>query len=108
MKKVAFLISVAMLAFAQAYFIYALLQPGAADSFAEVWSSFGTAQTTYTQFVFSTIRWWIALPLICLTLGVIAVLKPSRYQALIAFCVSVAGTIALYGSVYAPALFIKV
>jgi hypothetical protein len=108
MKKTVFLLFIAALAFAQAYLIYVLLQPETNKLFTDLWSSFGVAQSSYSQFVFRTVQWWTVLPTTCLALGITSIIKPSTYLAFIAISVSLAGTIALYWAVYAPVLFINI
>jgi hypothetical protein len=93
---------------AQAFFIYALAQPETVNYFANLWSSFGVQQTSYSKFVFETIQWWAVLPFICLVLGVLAIKSSSKTIWLFAISTSILGTIALYWSAYAPTLFISI
>lgn len=107
MKKFVFAATIAIMALAQAFFIYALIQPNTANSFANLWSSFGIQQTSYSKFVFETIHYWAVLPVICLALGFFAIKYSSKSISLFAISASTLGTIALYWSAYAPTLLIS-
>ena len=106
-KKIALIVIVLLLALAQSHFIYAV-QHGAGDAFTSVWSSFNVTQSGYSQFVFRTIKWWWALPVLCLLLASVAAWRPRSWGVTLALAFSFIGTIALYWSAYAPSLFIRV
>ncbi|WP_425915370.1 hypothetical protein [Pseudomonas sp. GWSMS-1] len=108
MKKFVLAATIAIFVLAQAFFIYALLQPETDNYFASLWSSFGVQQTSYSKFVFKTIQWWAVLPVICLALGILAIKRSSKSISLFAISASALGTIALYWSAYAPTLFISI
>jgi lipoprotein signal peptidase len=108
MKKVLFWSFILLFVFAQSYFIYALLQPETAKSFTQLWYSFGVERTAYSKFVFRTIQWWVVLPFLCLGLAFSALSRASKWLPLAAIAVSFSGTVALYWSVYAPALLVYV
>lgn len=107
LKKITLIIIVLLLTLAQSYFIYAI-QRGAGSAFASAWSSFSVTQTGYSRFVFNTIKWWWALPVLCLLFTSIAVWKTKTRYFILALVFSLVGTIALYWSAYAPSLFIHV
>ncbi|WP_442682811.1 hypothetical protein ACSBPQ_14645 [Stenotrophomonas sp. JC08] len=107
LKKLVLIVIVLLLALAQSYFIYAV-QHGADDAFAGAWSSFNVAQSEYSQFVFRTIKWWWALPVLCLLLAAIAAWKSKTRLVFLALVFSFIGTIALYWSAYAPSLLIRI
>jgi len=107
MKKLIFGISILFFIAAQSYFIYGLLQPETAESFRQLWASFGIKQTAYSTFVFRTIQWWVALPILCLGLAVFALLRSSKLFLFITILIGFVGTVALYWSVYAPALLVQ-
>lgn len=106
-NTLAFVAIILLTALAQAYFIYAV-QHGGAGAFSNVWSSFDAAQPSYSTFVFATIQWWWSLPLACLVLAGTSVLLRKPRLAAFTLVFSCAGTIALYGSAYAPSLFIQI
>jgi hypothetical protein len=106
-KKIALIVIVLLLTIAQSYFIYAV-QYGGSGAFTSAWSSFNVAQSGYSQFVFRTIKWWWALPVLCLGLAVIATWRPKKRHITIALAFTFIGTIALYWSAYAPSLLIRV
>jgi hypothetical protein len=105
-KRVTFIATVLLLVSAQSFFIYAF-QHGAGDAFVNLWSSFSATQTGYSQFVFRTIKWWWVLPVLCLLLAGIAVWTLKTRYVLLCLAISFIGTVALYGSAYAPLLFIR-
>lgn len=107
LKKLLFVAVVLVLALAQGYFIYAV-QHGAIDAFNGVWSSFSVTQSGYSTFVFRSIKWWWALPGICLLLAGFATWRPTAFRVILALSFSFIGTIALYWSAYAPSLFIQI
>ena len=107
LKKIVLIVSVLLLVLAQMYLIYAL-QHGGVYAFTDLWKSFGVTQTDYSKFVFITIKWWWSLPAFCLLLLTLALFRPSLLRSSSAVVVSLVGVIALYWSVYAPALFINV
>jgi len=96
---------IAMMA-AQGIFIYSLGN-GGAEQIIKTWNSFNINQTDYSKFVFSTIDLWWALPFICI-LGLLWSLYRSLTKlAVFTLLFSLVSTIALYWSVYAPELLIK-
>lgn len=105
-KKLVIVLGVLVLASAQGCFIYAM-QHGAADSFIRVWNTFDVIQTTYSQFVFGTIKWWWAVPVLCILLGGFFLWRPSLRLAVLALSISFIGTVALYWSAYAPTLLVN-
>jgi hypothetical protein len=107
MFKTLALLVLVLLALAQGYFIYAV-QHGGAGALGSVWSSFDIAQSGYSVFVLDSIRWWWALPVTGLLLAGLSVWKGKRRYAVMAVVLSLLGTVALYGSVYAPSLLIQV
>ena len=107
LKKIALISSVLLLVLAQMYFIY-MLQHGGVSSLTDLWKSFGVTQTPYSRFVFLTIKWWWSLPVLCLMLLALALLRPSLLRSTGAVIVSLGGVIALYWSVYSPALLINI
>ncbi|MDH2431099.1 hypothetical protein QCD60_00835 [Pokkaliibacter sp. MBI-7] len=96
-----------LLALVQGYFIYAV-QHGLATGLDSVWRGFGVSQSGYSLWVFDTIAWWWILPVVCLlfALSVFRVRK-QRHRVLMVV-LGMIGTIALYGSAYAPSLFISI
>jgi hypothetical protein len=96
--------SVLLLVLAQAYIIYGVQQGG--DQFVALWSGFGVRQTDYSRFVFRTIRWWWGVPALTLMLMGLALLRSRLLFAAAAATVALLGTVALYWSVYGPALWI--
>lgn len=106
LKKILIVAIVLVLALAQGYFIHAA-QHGAIEAFTGAWSSFNVTQSNYSQFVFRTIKWWWALPAICLLLVGFATWRPTVSRVILALSFSLIGTIALYWSAYAPSLFIQ-
>lgn len=107
LKKITLATVVLFLVSAQAYFIYAL-QHGGTSVYADLWRSFGVNQTEYSKYVFHTIKWWWSLPGLCLSLLALALVRPTIFRSALAWITSLAGTIALYWSAYAPALFINI
>lgn len=107
LKKLLFVAVVLVLVLAQGYFIYAV-QHGAIDAFTGAWSSFNVAQSGYSQFVFRSIKWWWALPAICLLLVGFVTWRPTVFRVVLALSFSLLGTVALYWSAYAPSLFIQI
>ena len=107
LKRILLVAIVLVLALAQGYFIYAV-QHGAVDAFTGAWSSFNVTQSGYSQFVFRNIKWWWALPGICLLLVGVATWRPTVPRVVLALSFSAIGTIALYWSAYAPSLFIQI
>lgn len=104
-KKIALVVTILLLVLAQSHFIYAV-QCGGANAFAALWKGFGVTQTAYSQFVFRTIEWWWAVPVLCMLLLTVTAYRPTPLRRLAVIFVSLAGVVALYWSVYAPALFI--
>ncbi len=108
MFKILFLVgAVSTMVIAQCFFIYNIGN-GGADYFLNVWHSFNIDQDNYSKFVFSTIKVWWALPIIC-TLGLaISLYFSIKKLAFLTFTFTFLGTIALYWSAYAPGLMIKI
>ncbi len=105
-KMVLLAVPVMLMAAAQGLFIYGVGN-GGAEQFIQTWNSFSINQTDYSKFVFSTISIWWALPAICI-LGLVWSLYKSLAK-LTAFTLlfSLASTIALYWSAYAPELLVQ-
>lgn len=106
-KKLVLIAIVLLLALAQSYFIHAV-QSGGAEAFSNLWNSFGVSPSAYSRFVLGTIRWWWALPVICLLLAGLSAWRGRTRSIVLAAVFSLIGTVVLYGSVYAPSLFIQV
>lgn len=104
-KRLVIVLAVLVLVSAQGCFIYAM-QHDAADSFTGIWNTFNVTQTLYSKFVFGTIKWWWALPVLCIFLACFFLWRPSLRLAALALTVSLIGTIALYWSAYAPSLLV--
>lgn len=106
-KKIVFTLFVLILISAQVFLIYALQHSGA-DDFRGVWRSFGTQQTDYSRFVFRTIEWWWVLPVVCLVLLALTLKRSTAFRVALTIVASLVGTVAVYGSVYSPAMMIRI
>jgi hypothetical protein len=107
LKKIVLILFVLLLTFAQIYLIYAL-QHGGVESFRDAWRTFGVRQTEYSLFVFNTIKWWWAVPTICLGLLALALRRLVALSVTVVVTASLTGTIALYWSVYSPSLMVRI
>ena len=106
-KRIAIVVMVLLLVLAQGYFIYAI-QHGAGSAFADTWAGFDVVQSSYSHFVFRTIKGWWSLPTICLLLAAVAAKSGRTSHAALALTVSVVGIVALLAAAYAPGLCISV
>ena len=88
----------------QSFFIYFIAQPQLIERFTSLWISFGIEQTAYTKFVFSTIEWWSLVPVMCLTLAVMTLQRPSKLLSALTLIISLTGMLALVLSIYSTAM----
>jgi hypothetical protein len=105
--KIALAAFTAMFVVLQCYLLY-VLQHGGTGQFAGLWQAFGVAQTSYSAFVFRTLRWWWSLPVLCSVLAAYALGRASKAATAVALVAGFGGFMALCWAVYAPALMVHV
>jgi len=78
------------------------------DSFSGVWQSFGTQQTDYSRFGFRTVELWWVLPVACLAHLALTLKRSTAFCVALTIAASPVGKVAVYASVYSPAMMIRI
>ena len=105
-KKLLLVFPFLILLFIQCWFIYHIDIGGGAKIIG-LWNYFDIIQTDYSKFIFSTIRFWWALPVLCVLGFTISLYYSAKKYTLLILVLTLIGTIALCWSVYAPELLLN-
>ena len=100
-KKIAIGVLLILPVLGQASFLYSR-QHGGAESYTELWRSFGVEQTSYSQFVFRTAIYWWALPVLSACVALFALTQGGAKKYALSVVLGCAGYFALVWSAYSP------
>lgn len=107
LKKIIFCLIIFFIIIFQCLFIYALIHKGISLN-TSLWDVASIQQTSFSKFIYKTIKLWWGLPIICLFLLALSIWKPNKWTINLTFLISITGMIILLWSTYDPSMLIDV